>query len=295
MPPKGKVTGRLKSKSAAQGDASEGEGAQLGEQLLPVEPSASQAPAGRGGRGRGRGGGRGRGRGHGQAPPAPPASTADPTHSDSDSDIHPTQEDAMAEEGAEEGADGSSPASDGEQQPKAGAKGRKKRETFTLDTDDENDIVEWLQADENQFIWDSKSRKWHKKDLIKGAWEQTAPDIHLAPEQKSPTPGESLSKWWKNIKDQWCRLHRKKSGQALETMTERDNWVWRNCHFLDKVVKHRAQSVRPIHPPADVLDAAELEAMAEGQLQEEEAEEAAHPQTEGRAPPPPKEEEIPEP
>ena len=76
----------------------------------------------------------------------------------------------------------------------------------------------WLR--ENTFLWLRSTKDYKRK---KAAWEDKAVELHISLEH--------LQKWWKNLKDWYVKLRKKKSGQANPVLTGRDKWVLNSLSF----------------------------------------------------------------
>ena len=98
---------------------------------------------------------------------------------------------------------------------------RRRKGTWTLRDDQEEEVVEWLQA--NDFLWLRSSRDYHKK---KAAWEEKARSLGVSLQH--------LEKWWKNTKDWYVKIRKSKSGQAARQYTERDRWLLKNLAFYTR-------------------------------------------------------------
>ena len=133
------------------------------------------------------------------SPPAVPASPAQSPLPPAQSPPHEAEE--TTEEGEEE-----------EQPPK------KKNYGWSLSDEQEQDLVEWLQA--NNFLWLRSSKYYHRK---KQAWEQKALELGISLKH--------LQNWWKNVKDWFVKLSKKTSGQATRVLTDRDRWILKNIAF----------------------------------------------------------------
>lgn len=94
----------------------------------------------------------------------------------------------------------------------------RKKGTWTLTDEQEENVVEWLNS--NDFLWLRSSRDYHKK---KAAWEDKATALGISLQH--------LEKWWKNTKDWYMKIRKVKSGQAVKQYTERDRWLLKNLAF----------------------------------------------------------------
>jgi arsenate reductase-like glutaredoxin family protein len=110
------------------------------------------------------------------------------------------------------------------------------KKSYVLKDEEEEKLLEWIE--ENEMLWNSKMKDYRRADKKAARWEDMA-------EQMGKTSKE-LQGWWQGIKDQFTKLHRKKSGQAARLPTERQQWIQRRCKFLERVVRHKAASVRPV-------------------------------------------------
>ena len=95
---------------------------------------------------------------------------------------------------------------------------RKRYSCWSFSDEQEQELVEWLQA--HTFLWLRSTKDYHRK---KAAWEQKASDLGVTLKH--------LQNWWKNVKDWYVKLQKKTSGQATRVLTERDQWILKNVAF----------------------------------------------------------------
>ena len=88
----------------------------------------------------------------------------------------------------------------------------------------EQDLVEWLRA--NQYLWLRSTKEYKKK---KDAWQMKAEELDIKLVH--------LEKWWKNLKDWYVKLKKKKSGQSTKPLTGREKWVLKNLSFYHTQVQ----------------------------------------------------------
>ena len=88
----------------------------------------------------------------------------------------------------------------------------------------EQDLVEWLKA--NQYLWLRSTKEYKRK---KEAWQMKADELNIKLVH--------LEKWWKNLKDWYVKLKKKKSGQASKPLTGREKWVLDNLSFYQTQVQ----------------------------------------------------------
>ena len=95
---------------------------------------------------------------------------------------------------------------------------KKKNLGWSLPDEQEQELVEWLQA--NTYLWLRSTKDYHRK---KAAWEQKAQELNISLKH--------LQNWWKNVKDWFVKLSKKTSGQATRVLTDRDQWIPKNIAF----------------------------------------------------------------
>jgi len=120
--------------------------------------------------------------------------------------------------------------------PQAASKKRAKRTPFCLDFHEEQIMCEFLR--ENAILWDIKKTDYRRVDKKKKLWEDQANVL-----------GKSvahLQGWFKSLRDTNTRLHKKKSGDAPNELTERELWVKTSFEFLKSVVRHRAEPIKSV-------------------------------------------------
>lgn len=104
---------------------------------------------------------------------------------------------------------------------KGKTKGRKAdvpKQAWTIQEEQEHDLIEWLRS--NSYLWLRSTHDYKKK---KAAWEIKAQELNISLTH--------LEKWWKNLKDWYVRLSKKKSGQAKQVFTDREKWLLTNLSF----------------------------------------------------------------
>lgn len=101
---------------------------------------------------------------------------------------------------------------------------RKRYSCWSFSDEQEQELVEWLQA--HTFLWLRSTKDYHRK---KAAWEQKASDLGVTLKH--------LQNWWKNVKDWYVKLQKKTSGQATRVLTERDQWILKNVAFYKSKYK----------------------------------------------------------
>ena len=192
--------------------------------------------------------GRGRGRGRGQLPV--PMEVVDPdTDVTSDSDdgtpsLAPSGTEDAAGAGAGADAGAGAGAADEDVVQNVGddgavvviAKKARQKKVYRLTEQQEENLIEWI--GENPILWNSKLKDFRRTDKKERLWEQKANELN--------SNIANLKGWWQGIKDQYTKLHRKKSGQAVPNITERQQWIIDHCHFLERIVRHKGASVRPV-------------------------------------------------
>jgi len=55
-----------------------------------------------------------------------------------------------------------------------------------------------------------------------------------------------LSKWFEGLRDQYTKLHKRKSGDGSPMFTERQQWILDNLKFFNRLVTHRSKPVRSV-------------------------------------------------
>jgi len=113
---------------------------------------------------------------------------------------------------------------------------KKKKRNFPLPRDVEEVMVEWVR--ETEVLWNSKKHNYHNTAIKTGLWHDKGQELGYT--------GEHLRGWWTGMRDNYTRLHHPKSGQAAPNPTDRQQWILANLHFLQAVVRHRAEPVRPV-------------------------------------------------
>ncbi|XP_038068469.1 uncharacterized protein LOC119737895 [Patiria miniata] len=180
--------------------------------------------------------GRGHGRGRGAAAqeaheePAPVVEDA-PAPSESEAEytapaLAASQMDIVAE--VHQPAAQSSSDSDDELPPSEAAKSQKKlkREMVTADftEEQEQEMVDWLQAPEQDCLLNKKHSNYIKKGLKDALWEQKAREMGKTSDQ--------LKKWYANMRSRFGKLKQTPSGSGNTELTARDRWILRHFEFL---------------------------------------------------------------
>jgi hypothetical protein len=110
------------------------------------------------------------------------------------------------------------------------------KKSFVRKDAEEEELIEWI--GEKEILWNSKLKDFRRTDKKGAMWEERAREMDQTP--------ELLQGWWQGIKDQYTKLHKKKSGQGTPVMTERQQWIVQHCKFLERIVRHKGASVRPV-------------------------------------------------
>lgn len=113
---------------------------------------------------------------------------------------------------------------------------RGKKSHFPLDTDQEQLMLEYLQA--NEMLWDIKQTDYRRVDKKNKLWEEQAKALGKTVEH--------LQGWFKSLRDNHTRLHKNKSGDGATELTQREKWILDNFGFLKRVVRHRPEPVRSV-------------------------------------------------
>ena len=100
----------------------------------------------------------------------------------------------------------------------AGGKKRKSYRSWSFTDEQEEALIDWLQA--NTFLWLRSTKDYHRKNA---EWEKKAMELGVSLTH--------LKNWWKNIKDWFVKLIKKTSGQATRVLTDRDRWILQNVAF----------------------------------------------------------------
>ena len=116
------------------------------------------------------------------------------------------------------------------------SKKRAKRTPFCLEFEEEQLMCEFLW--ENPILWDIKKTDYRRVDKKKKLWEDEANVL-----------GKSvahLQGWFKSLRDTNTRLHKNRSGDPPNELTERELWVKTSFDFLKSVVRHRAGPMKSV-------------------------------------------------
>ena len=105
-----------------------------------------------------------------------------------------------------------------------------KKGTYSLSLEQEERVVEWLQA--NEFLWLRSSRDYTRK---KAAWQEKANELDITLLH--------LEKWWKNTKDWYVKVRKGKSGQAAKRLTDRDRWLLSRLSFYSSKYTNRCTCI----------------------------------------------------
>ena len=118
----------------------------------------------------------------------------------------------------------------GEKTAKKAKKARKARESYSLPEEEDDEALEFVR--EHPQIWyrgnkDYKFRLWYLQTLG----------------DKMNKPLEFITKWWKNLKDWYIKIIRKKSGSGLEDvkLTDRERSLLVKLHFYRSYVTPRSR------------------------------------------------------
>lgn len=103
---------------------------------------------------------------------------------------------------------------------------KRRRELVTSDftLEQEQDMVDWLQAPNQECLLNKKHRNYMKKGLKDALWEEKATEM-----EKS---SEILKKWYSNMRTRYGKLRQAPSGSGSLELTERDQWILRHFEFL---------------------------------------------------------------
>ena len=55
-----------------------------------------------------------------------------------------------------------------------------------------------------------------------------------------------ICKWFEGLRDQYTKLHKKKSGDGQAMLTERQQWVLEKVGFFNRLVSHRSKPVKSV-------------------------------------------------
>ena len=91
-----------------------------------------------------------------------------------------------------------------------------------------------------------KVRAYKNKAEKLALWDAKAAE--MADKDDRITSGDYIKQWWRGIKDRNTKIDnkKKKSGSAAQRLTERENWIVTNCHFLKHYIQHRSQPMKQV-------------------------------------------------
>ncbi|XP_013420125.1 uncharacterized protein LOC106180640 [Lingula anatina] len=122
----------------------------------------------------------------------------------------------------------SSSDSDNERPPSEATQSHKKRrrEMVTADFTErqEQEMVDWLQAPEQDCLLNKKHPNYIKKGLKDALWEQKAREMDKTSDQ--------LKKWYVNMRSRFGKLKQVFPGSGSNELTARDCWILRHFEFL---------------------------------------------------------------
>ncbi|XP_060779343.1 uncharacterized protein LOC132887758 [Neoarius graeffei] len=109
--------------------------------------------------------------------------------------------------------------------PSEAAKSQKKRKrelvTAGFTKEQEQEMVDWLKAPEQDCILNKKHPNYIKKGLKDTLWEQKAREMDKT--------SDLLKKWYANMRSRFGKLKQTPSGSGDIELTARDRWIL--CHF----------------------------------------------------------------
>ncbi|CAH1779502.1 unnamed protein product [Owenia fusiformis] len=109
--------------------------------------------------------------------------------------------------------------------PKSSPKIPVPRKVYKLnDIGIEEDLLEWIQTEENDFLWNTRRTDYRLPDKKRARFQQKEKALNLEE--------GFLSKWFEGLRDQYTKLHKRKSGDGCPMFTERQEWVLRNLKFF---------------------------------------------------------------
>ena len=82
----------------------------------------------------------------------------------------------------------------------------------------EQEMVDWLHAPEQDCLLNKKHPNYIKKGLMDALWEQKASD--------------QLKKWYANMRSRFGKLKQTPSGSGKAELTARDRWILRHFEFI---------------------------------------------------------------
>lgn len=114
-------------------------------------------------------------------------------------------------------------------------KKKKKNPPLMLTPEQENDVAEWLKA--NEFLYNMKLLKFHKPELRERAYEEKAKELGI-PDKKQ------LKTWVKSMRDRVGKIENMPSGSGAESLSERDQWIWDSFGHLTKHIRRTQEGKR---------------------------------------------------
>ena len=158
-----------------------------------------------------------RGRGKGRQKPSPPQSSplsnpipSDPA--DSSHEEHPQVESDNPSDSSRSRNDSPIPL------PEA----KRVKKTTDLTLEEEEDMAEWIA--ENESIYNKKMKDYKDKQKKDKLWNDKA--------EAMGRTSEMLQIWYRSLRTRFGRLLKRKSGQGVPDLTERDEWVMAKFAFL---------------------------------------------------------------
>ena len=115
---------------------------------------------------------------------------------------------------------------------KGGAAEKKPRKNFTLPTDDEDVVFEWLQ--ENELLWRRGHKSFKDTNRKRAMWQAKGSELEVT--------AEHLQGWWRGMHTWYVKLHRVKSGQAAKRFTDRERHILQKCAFYEGELRHRSSA-----------------------------------------------------
>lgn len=103
---------------------------------------------------------------------------------------------------------------------------KRKRELVTVDftEEQEQEMVDWLKAPEQDCLFNKKHPTYINKDLKDAQWEQKAREMGKTSAQ--------LKKWYANMRTRFGKLKQTPSGSGTTELTARDRWIQDHFEFL---------------------------------------------------------------
>jgi hypothetical protein len=113
---------------------------------------------------------------------------------------------------------------------------RLRKTQYALDSDEEKLMLEFLQ--ENPMLWDIKLTDYRMTGKKNKLWEDQGAKLDKS--------ADYLRGWFKSLRDNYTRLHKKKSGDGARELTEREHWVKDNFSFLKAATRHKPEPVNSV-------------------------------------------------